>query len=105
MKWPPRNLILKKARTSRGVYRCVGYARAEHDVPRSMEKRNNIFVDHIDPIISPTLGFRGWDETIPRMFCEEEGLQLLCKDCHTLKTKEERDERTAAKRAASANDA
>lgn len=51
---------------------------------------NNAIVDHIDPIISPETGFVSWDETIERMFCEAENLQLLCHDCHTQKTNEER---------------
>jgi len=43
-------------------------------------------VDHIIPIIDPELGFLNWDDTIAKMFCEANGLQVLCKTCHDDKT-------------------
>jgi hypothetical protein len=48
--------------------------------------------DHITPIV-PVTGFDTWDNTIDRLFCEIEGLQALCVDCHAVKTKEENEER------------
>lgn len=48
-------------------------------------------VDHIDPVIDPSVGFQSWDEVIERIFCEVDGLQVLCKDCHDKKTKEEKE--------------
>jgi hypothetical protein len=53
---------------------------------------NNIFVDHISPIISGD-NRNNWNDIINRMFVEEEGLQVLCKDCHDAKTKDEREKR------------
>lgn len=50
----------------------------------------NIFVDHIKPIIDPVVGFTTWDECIERMFCEADNLQVLCKTCHDEKSNEER---------------
>jgi 5-methylcytosine-specific restriction endonuclease McrA len=50
----------------------------------------NIFVDHIKPIIDPDVGFTTWDECIERMFCEADNLQVLCKSCHEIKSNEER---------------
>jgi hypothetical protein len=49
----------------------------------------NIFVDHIEPIIDPAVGFTTWDECIDRMFCDSSNLQLLCKVCHSVKSQEE----------------
>lgn len=57
---------------------------------------NNAIVDHVVPIVDPEVGFTTWDECIERMFCEVEGLQVLCHDCHKLKSNEER--RLAAER-------
>jgi hypothetical protein len=92
MKWPPKNEVKKAARIRRGVYVCKGCDQA---VPNSIKvegKRiNNVFVDHILPVIDPAVGFVSWDEVIERMFCEANGLQVLCKDCHDAKTKEERE--------------
>jgi len=45
--------------------------------------------DHIEPVV-PLTGFTTWDEVIERLFCEKDNFQALCKECHALKTKEER---------------
>lgn len=55
-------------------------------------------VDHSHPVIDPHVGFVSWDIYIARMFCEEEGFQILCKPCHDTKTKQERDIATERKR-------
>ena len=91
LKWPPRNKILKEKRISRGMYICRGYERAEHVVRRTILGKNNIFVDHIDPVIDPVRGFHSWDAVIKKMFVDSDGLQLLCKECHDKKTKDERE--------------
>lgn len=76
---------------------CAGYGRKPHEVPASIlvggSKRRvgNVFVDHIIPVGGPTQG--GWDGVIERLFCEAEGLQVLCKECHDLKTKDEKNAR------------
>jgi 5-methylcytosine-specific restriction endonuclease McrA len=49
-------------------------------------------VDHIHPAV-PITGFTTWDEVIELMFCEKDGFQVLCKDCHSIKTKQENAER------------
>lgn len=93
-RWGPKFSVLKKARVERGKYLCAGYGVHSHVVPVSSiqhgRRGRNISVDHIRPIIDPKHGFISWDEVIKRMFCEEDGLQVLCKACHDLKTKEER---------------
>ena len=69
-----------------------------HQVPASLppkkgnKKRiNNAVVDHIAPVVDPVTGFISWDDTIARMFVEEEGLQVLCHKCHSRKTMEEKE--------------
>jgi len=39
-------------------------------------------VDHIEPV-----GSGSWDGIIERMFCEADGLMVLCKECHKAKEK------------------
>lgn len=56
-------------------------------------KKPNVFVDHIEPVVNPETGFVSWDEYIERLFVEEDGLQVLCKECHDKKTKEEKERR------------
>ena len=52
--------------------------------------RKEISVDHISPVVKPEMGFENWDTYIKRLFCPSEYLAVLCKPCHTDKTKEER---------------
>ena len=47
-------------------------------------------VDHIDPVVDPKVGFVDWTTYIERMFVEEDGLQILCKECHDKKTRFEK---------------
>jgi 5-methylcytosine-specific restriction endonuclease McrA len=49
----------------------------------------NIAVDHIIP--AGTLKcFEDLPEFVRKLFCEVDGLQVLCDECHNIKTKEER---------------
>lgn len=93
MKWGPKNSVKSKARLRRGFYLCAG---CKQEVPATLPPKpgnkrriNNAVVDHIDPVIDPSKGFTTWDDVIEKMFCEEEGLQLLCHACHAEKTASE----------------
>lgn len=91
-KWAPIQQCKKRANVGRGLYKCDC---CENVVPPTIydeDKRKrvkNIFVDHTIPIIDPAVGFTTWDSCIERMFCDSDNLQLLCKDCHTVKSAEE----------------
>ena len=88
-KWPPISDVMKKARVSHGVYKCA----TGHDVPVSIvvdgKRTKNIYVDHIQPIVDPTLGFTNWNDFILRLYCEIDNLQILCRECHKKKSDEE----------------
>lgn len=98
MRWGPTNRVKAKARVERGRYRCakcgeVVPATAVVELKNGKVKRvKNIAVDHINPVV-PTSGFDSWDNVIDRLFCDECGLQLLCRECHDEKCKEETNER------------
>jgi 5-methylcytosine-specific restriction endonuclease McrA len=49
-----------------------------------------IQVDHIDPVVDPIIGFVDWNTFIDRLLCPKENLQVLCKECHLIKTKQEK---------------
>lgn len=102
-RWPPKFAVKKASWLKRGFYMCAGYGIAPHEVPASFinekgKRENNIFCDHISPVVDTEEGFTSWDNLIERLFCEADGLQILCKVCHDLKSKDERDRRTVAKR-------
>ena len=91
-KWAPIQKCKKRAHVGRGEYRCdrCGQVVPPTVVDETTRKRvKNIFVDHIEPIIDPAVGFTTWDECIERMFCDSSNLQLLCKPCHSVKSHEE----------------
>ena len=92
-RWGPIHQTRKNAWVRRGVYICAGYKRRWHHV----RWRDGVFVDHIDPVIGPE-GFTTWDSVVERMFIEVEGLQVLCKTCHDLKSKDERKANADAKK-------
>jgi 5-methylcytosine-specific restriction endonuclease McrA len=91
-KWAPINETKKQARVARGFYRCAG---CKEDVPLTVKegrkKSQNIFVDHINPVVDPEMGFTTWDDYIEGMFSEMDNLQVLCKKCHDIKSANERE--------------
>ncbi len=46
----------------------------------------DVQVDHIKAMGTG----QTWDQWIEGLFCEKENLQVLCKPCHAIKTKEEK---------------
>ena len=83
-KWPPRAQALKAARRpymgeskrQKWWYVC---AACNHYF-----KGTDVEVDHIIPCGS----MKSWDDLrgfVQRMFCEADGLQILCKPCHKAK--------------------
>lgn len=91
-RWAPRSNVMREARVDRGIYLCAG---CDETVPVTVKikgvRKKNVFVDHIDPVVDPAVGFTTWDEYVERMFCEADNLQVLCMSCHDVKTQKERD--------------
>ena len=57
-------------------------------------KECEIQVDHIEPVVEPSVGFIDFDYYMLRLFCDVSNLQVLCKPCHKGKTKNENIKRT-----------
>lgn len=86
MWWPPRNEAKKRAKhpSKKGWYICE-LCHAE---------REKVDVDHITPCIRPADGFVSWDDYIKSRFVEDpKQLQVICRDCHKRKSKEENAQR------------
>lgn len=58
---------------------------------------SEVNVNHIEPVVSIENGFTTWDDFIERLFCVKELLNVLCKPCHDVLTKEENEQRRAYK--------
>lgn len=75
---PMRSMAINAAKKIPGVFICnsckEGFGRKE------------VNVDHIVPVDS----FDSWDNIIARVYPGVEGLQVLCKPCHLIKTKIDR---------------
>lgn len=91
-KWKPIQDCLKFARVERGIYLCAG---CNENVPATIKESSgrrikNVHVDHIHPVVDPTIGWTNWDDCINRLFCESDNLQCLCEACHKIKTDAEK---------------
>jgi hypothetical protein len=91
-RWPPKFECINNAFVGKKTNQRTG-REAKHykcnccwgEFPAS-----EIQVDHISPVIDPFKGFVSWDDVVERMFCEADGYQVLCKECHKSKTQAER---------------
>ena len=52
-------------------------------------KSNEVQVDHRTPAGS-LLSYQDLPQFVERLYCSEDGLQVLCKQCHQIKTNKER---------------
>lgn len=89
-RYPPKYESLNEAKTEKRKnektgriaqhYKC---AKCKSDYPAK-----EVQVDHRRPVVGPE-GFKDWNTYIERMFCDKKNFQVLCKSCHSSKTKKE----------------
>ena len=94
IRWPPRYTVLNSAFTESKINIKTGRM-AKHYKCNSCKEDfplKEVEVNHIEPVV-PVTGFTSWDDTIERLFCEESGLEVLCRPCHKLVTKKENNDR------------
>lgn len=94
-RWPARYKVLRAAKVGVNTYKCAECNKAYKKVGR----KRIISIDHILPVKDPAKpnAFQdalascpcGVCDYLRRMFCDEAGLQVLCKACHDAKTKGE----------------
>ena len=99
-RYPNKALALKAASVGKKINKLTGRM-AEHFQCRKCSghfPRTSVQVDHIDPVVDPNKGFIDWNSFIERMFVALDKLQVLCKTCHSGKTRTEQKERVAIKR-------
>jgi 5-methylcytosine-specific restriction endonuclease McrA len=88
-RWPANSEALKKARIARNEYECAGC--------NNVFGRREIQKDHIEPVV-PTTGWDSFDSFIERLYCKVDGIAILCKKCHSVKTKAENELRRKNKK-------
>lgn len=88
--------VMKTVRRERPWYKKDGTLASKPRVEfkcsvcNSWHMGKNIQVDHRDPVVDPHIGFIDWNTFIERLFCEAHNLDLICKDCHKIKTDHEK---------------
>jgi len=89
-RFPFRNEALKKVKVEHGRYTC--------NMCKQVYWRREVYIDHIEPVVGIE-GFIDWNTYIARMFpITADAFQVLCKTCHDLKTKDEKEARKRYKR-------
>lgn len=76
-----------------------GGARYKCSVCNESFGQREVNVDHIEPIVPIGIASKdmSWDEIVSRTFCSEENLQVICTECHKLKSKQEVKDRKLVK--------
>jgi len=94
-RWPPKYKALKQAFVGRKVNAKTGKLAMHYQciTCSNVFIASDVQIDHINPVVDPKSGFISWDVYIDRMFCEIDGLQVMCKPCHKEKTALEKLER------------
>lgn len=94
IRWPPRYSVLSEAFVGSKINSKSGRMAKHYKCNRCEEHfpLKDVQVNHIIPVV-PLEGFVSWDDTIKRMFCEKEHLEVVCIPCHKIITKEENNER------------
>ena len=83
-KWSPKHQAKNAAKVAYNTYVCASCD--------GWFGSKQVQVDHIVPA-GRLSQFDDLPGFVERMFCEAEGFQVLCKECHLVKTKGERDAR------------
>tara|TARA_R100001086_G_scaffold249698_1_gene190428 strand:+ start:3275 stop:3667 length:393 start_codon:yes stop_codon:yes gene_type:complete len=110
--WPARNEVKKRAKVDAALFQCeicTTYCyegKSEDNLKKLQEKypdktvvKRKMAIDHIDPVFPMIKGWQfNWDDIINNMFCDEDGLQCICSECHDEKTKIENEQRNNLKK-------
>jgi hypothetical protein len=90
--------VRNRTRITRGVYECENCLQ--------LFPAKEMRCDHAAPVVDPRKGFEDWNTYISRMFdVIPDGINHLCKGCHTAKTTRERQARSEAARERRLNEA
>jgi hypothetical protein len=90
-RWPVKYAAINAAFVTYGINPKTGRKCKLHRCAhcKQLFPQSKVQADHINPIV-PVTGFDSWDDVIRRNFCEIDGYQVLCGDCHLVKTNQEK---------------
>lgn len=98
--WKSRSVAKNKAKVGPATYQCEDCGIYVYEGKKSLEKAMEVIdvpenitlikggtkLDHIKPIVDPSVGFSTWDSFVLGSFCFVNNFQVLCEDCHNSKT-------------------
>lgn len=92
VRWPPRYSVLHDACTGQKINKASGRLAKHYKCNACNEEfpAKEVQVNHKAAVV-PVTGFDSWDNVIERLFCEKDGMEVLCKGCHKIMTKLEND--------------
>lgn len=95
---PERRQALSSAKTGKDEWQCKTCPNKvvkEKYVTKKGRTRTRMTgsVDHIDPIGKQPRSWDDYNVYLAKTFCSTENLQVLCKECHGVKSKAENKER------------
>lgn len=98
VRWAPRYETLAEAFVDRRINEKTGKLAKHFQCAKcpGIFPQKDVEVNHKQPVV-PVEGFTSWDVVINRMFCEKDGLEVLCRTCHKELTQEENRIRRANK--------
>lgn len=93
----------KRAQVGNQIYLCAGCDQAICTRPMGPTTQEieafhangttlmqcKVYVDHIEPVIDPVIGFKDWTTYVERLFCSVDNLQVMCHTCHYFKSQVE----------------
>lgn len=93
-RWPQKYVCVRNAYVKDGLNPKTGRKCKLHQCPQcdNLFPQNQMVADHIEAVVGPE-GFTNWDDYIRRLFCEADGFQAICKDCHNRITNHEKQTR------------
>lgn len=102
--WKPYNNVKNAAKVDAACFECSSCGKYCYDgksernlkklqdkYPNKNVQKETIYIDHIDPVIPLEHWNWDWNDYISRIFCSEENLQPLCKECHNEKSNIEKE--------------
>ena len=99
--WPQKYKSIDKAFIGNGINPKTGKPCKLHKCPicEQVLPKGEMRADHINPVIpldhnweNCFLGY-DWTEVLRNLWCEADGYQAICLDCHSKKSKQENTER------------
>lgn len=88
-----------------GTYVYTGSSKKSHEAliekyPDRNVIMGTLYKDHINPVvpIGKTQQEMTYDEIVDSLFCEEDNIQCICKQCHDIKSKSENIQRKDLKK-------